>query len=106
MFRREVGGFVESPADDVFVGRFFSLVLEGPGTRCPFRVDEARQALVGARGRTVIRMGDALKVRLLEANPLTGSMIFEPLNRKKGGKPGKKTSFKNRKGAKRKRRPS
>ena len=71
-----------------------------------FRVDEARQALVGARGRTVIRLGDALKVRLLEANPLTGSMIFEPLNRRKGGKPGKKSSFKKRKGAKRKRRPS
>jgi ribonuclease R len=71
-----------------------------------FRVDEARQALVGARGRTVIRMGDALKVRLLEANPLTGSMIFEPLNRKKGGKPGNKPGARKRKGAKRKHRPS
>ena len=71
-----------------------------------FRVDEQRQALVGARGRIVIRMGDTLKVRLVDANPLTGSMIFEPLNRKKSGNSGKKTTPKHRKGAKRKRRQS
>ena len=69
-----------------------------------FRVDEARQALVGARGRIAIRMGDALKVRLVEANPLTGSMIFEPLNRKKNGKPGKKPIGKSGKKANRKNR--
>lgn len=38
--------------------------------------DETAQALIGRRSRTTYRLTDALEVRLTEANPLTGSLVF------------------------------
>jgi ribonuclease R len=94
-------------------GAFVSLTETGANGLIPLsalgeeriRVDEQRQALVGVRGRTMIRMGDALKVRLLEANSLTGSLIFETLKRKNNGRIGTKFGKKGRNRTKRKRRP-
>ncbi len=40
--------------------------------------DEASRTLTGERSGTVFAMGDRLKLRLAEANPLTGALKFEP----------------------------
>lgn len=45
-----------------------------------FYYDEAAQALVGADSGTRYASGNRLKLRLGEANPLTGALKFEPLN--------------------------
>ena len=45
-----------------------------------FRYDEAAQALVGEDSGTRYATGDRLKLRLAEANPLTGALKFEPLD--------------------------
>ncbi|HEY4113448.1 MAG TPA: ribonuclease R [Rhizomicrobium sp.] len=42
-----------------------------------FRHDEKKHALIGDRSGTTYRMGDKLKVRLMEAAPLTGGLRFE-----------------------------
>jgi ribonuclease R len=41
-----------------------------------FRYDEAAQALVGSESGTTYASGDRLKLRLVEANPLTGALKF------------------------------
>jgi ribonuclease R len=48
----------------------------GRGGSDYFRHDEKRQALVGERSRKVFRMGDVLRVKLMEAAPLTGGLRF------------------------------
>ena len=45
-----------------------------------FRHEEAAQALVGEDSGTRYAVGDRLKLRLAEANPLTGALKFEPLD--------------------------
>ncbi|RDC59950.1 Exosome complex exonuclease RRP44 [Alteripontixanthobacter maritimus] len=45
-----------------------------------FKYDEKAQALVGERSGQSYTTGDRLKLRLGEANPLTGAMKFEPLD--------------------------
>ena len=42
-----------------------------------FRHDLKRHALVGSRSGTLYRLGDILKVKLVEAAPLTGGLRFE-----------------------------
>ena len=42
-----------------------------------FRHDLKRHALVGSRSNTTYRLGDILKVKLVEAAPLTGGLRFE-----------------------------
>jgi len=41
-----------------------------------YRHDEARNRLVGQRGGRTFALGDALTVRLMEADPLTGSLVL------------------------------
>lgn len=41
-----------------------------------FRYDEAAQALIGEQSGTVYAVGDRLKLKLAEANPLTGALKF------------------------------
>ncbi len=41
-----------------------------------YRHDEARNRLVGQRNGRVFSLGDAVTVRLIEANPLTGSLVL------------------------------
>ncbi|MDE2516000.1 MAG: VacB/RNase II family 3'-5' exoribonuclease, partial [Rhodospirillales bacterium] len=48
--------------------------------------DAATQTLSGRRGRIVLALGAALDVRLAEANPLTGGLIFHPLGLGSGRK--------------------
>jgi ribonuclease R len=72
-----------------------------------FHHDEKRQALVGSRTRASYGMGDALKVELMEAAPLTGGLRFALVDssaRKaprphpgKSGKPPKKDRFRGKK---------
>ncbi len=45
-----------------------------------FRHDEAAQALIGEDSDTRYAAGDRLKLQLAEANPLTGSLKFVPLD--------------------------
>jgi ribonuclease R len=45
-----------------------------------FRFEEAAQALVGEDSGTRYAMGDTLKLKLAEANPLTGSLKFVPVD--------------------------
>jgi len=57
-----------------------------------FHYDERAQALVGEKSRTAHRSGDRMKLRLAEANPLTGALKFEPPEfegriEPRGGKP-------------------
>ncbi len=41
-----------------------------------FRLDEAHHTLTGERTRTRFALGDEVSVRLEEANPLTGGIVF------------------------------
>lgn len=43
-----------------------------------FNYDEKSQALIGEQTGTRFAMGDLLRLRLAEANPLTGALKFEP----------------------------
>ncbi len=58
-----------------------------------YRHDEARNRLVGQRNGRVFALGDAIAVRLMEADPLTGSLVLaldkgdEPPSRKPGPRP-------------------
>jgi ribonuclease R len=45
-----------------------------------YRHDEAAHRLIGEATGLTFRLGDEVEVRLLEANPLTGGIIFEMLN--------------------------
>jgi ribonuclease R len=61
-----------------------------------FLHDEKRQALIGQRTRVSYGMGDALKVELVEAAPLTGGLRFALVDgsarraaKPRSGKPGK-----------------
>jgi ribonuclease R len=56
-------------------GGLLPLSLLGPER---FRVDDRTQTILGQRGRVRLRLGDTLTVRLAEANPTTGSLVFEP----------------------------
>jgi ribonuclease R len=42
-----------------------------------FRHDERRHALVGERTGTIYSLGDILRVRLVEAAPITGGLRFD-----------------------------
>ena len=43
-----------------------------------FRFDETRKALIGRHTRTAFAIGDRMRVRLIEANPVTGNLMFAP----------------------------
>ena len=43
-----------------------------------FRFDETRKALIGRHTRTAFVIGDRMRVRLIEANPVTGNLMFAP----------------------------
>jgi ribonuclease R len=42
--------------------------------------DETQHALIGRRSRRLYRLGAAIRVRLIEADPVTGSMMFHVTN--------------------------
>lgn len=71
--------------------------------------DEKGHRLVGRRGRLEFRLGDALDVRLVDANSLTGGILFAlagtPANprRQPTFKTGRKTAAAGRRGAKKRR---
>lgn len=54
-----------------------------------FRYDEARAALIGERSGKTISMGARARVRLREAAPLTGGLLFEILEVEGFGRPSK-----------------
>ncbi|QIE54266.1 ribonuclease R [Pikeienuella piscinae] len=57
-----------------------------------FRYDEARAALVGEKTGKTITMGARARVRLAEAAPLTGGLLFELLDAEGFGKPARAAS--------------
>jgi ribonuclease R len=60
-----------------------------------FHHDEVGHALVGERSRTTYRLGEAVRVKLAEAAPITGGMRFELLD---GGSTGGSTGRRNASG--------
>ena len=66
-----------------------------------WRFDEAARTITGERSGTTYKIGQRLELRMAEANPITGGLIFElpdgagspgaagPKGRKGGGKAGK-----------------
>ena len=52
-----------------------------------FRYEEARASLVGEKSGKTITMGARARVRLAEAAPLTGGLVFEILEVEGFGKP-------------------
>jgi len=59
-----------------------------------FRLDEVRHTLTGERSRTAYALGDELEVRLEEANPVTGGVVFAlaeaPRRRDMPARPGRR----------------
>ncbi len=91
---RYVAAFMEERVGAIFEGRvsgvtrfglFLRLKETGADGLLPmralgqefFRHDLKRHALVGSRSGTTYRLGDILKVKLVEAAPLTGGLRFE-----------------------------
>ena len=58
-----------------------------------FVFDEKRKALIGAESGGTYRFGRKVKVRLQEATPITGGLIFEILTKPEPGKKPKRGSF-------------
>jgi len=52
-----------------------------------YRFVEEMQAMVGDRGGETFRIGDDVKVRLIEAAPVAGALRFELLSEGSRGKP-------------------
>ena len=50
-----------------------------------FRFEETLHALVGSRSGVMLRLGDAVSVRLVEAAPFAGALRFELIGEKKDG---------------------
>ncbi|HUE63912.1 MAG TPA: ribonuclease R [Rhizomicrobium sp.] len=90
---RYVAAFMEDRVGEIFdarvsgvtrFGLFVRLAESGAEGLIPvrslgtdfFHHDEKRQALIGQRSRTSYGMGDALKVELVEAAPVTGGLRF------------------------------
>lgn len=93
---RFTAAFLVERVGQVFVGRisgvtrfglFVTLEETGADGLVPvaslpkdyYRHDEAGHRLVGEQSGLSFRLGDAVEVRLLDANPLTGGIIFEIL---------------------------
>jgi ribonuclease R len=51
-----------------------------------FRYEESLHALVGSRSGSVLRLGDPVSVRLVEAAPIAGALRFELLDGENGGR--------------------
>jgi ribonuclease R len=98
---RYTAAFLDNRVGDTFAGivrgvarfgLFVSLADSGadglvPVSRLPgdyYVHDEARHALVGERSGRTWRLGDAVEVRLTEADGLTGSVVLDLLD---GGEP-------------------
>jgi len=89
-------------------GLFVKLAETGADGLCPvsqlgeeyFVHDEAAHALVGERSGGRYRLGMAVSVRLIEATPVTGGMMFEMLTAPEPGKPpGNRFARRGRRGA-------
>lgn len=73
-------------------GLFVSLTESGADGLVPIRSlpndyyihDEKQHTLIGRRNGLVFRMGAPVEVKILEADPLTGSTVFEILNPERG----------------------
>lgn len=58
------------------------------GTNEYFEFDEKRLKLIGERSGTVYHLGQAVTIRLAEATPVTGGLIFEMIEGGEKAKPG------------------
>ena len=55
--------------------------------------DERRKALIGAETGGTFRFGRQVKVKLIEATPVTGGLVFEMLSKPEPGKKPKRASY-------------
>ncbi len=58
-----------------------------------FVLDEKQKALIGAESGATYRFGRQVKVRLIEATPITGGLIFEMLTKPEPGKKPRRGDF-------------
>ena len=77
-----------------------------------FRYEEALHSIIGETTGGVYRLGQAVRVRLAEATPLTGGLRFDMLSdplpggpKRKGKKQGQGGRFKTKSGSKSAKRP-
>lgn len=56
-----------------------------------FHFDEKSKKLIGEQSGTTFRFGAQVKVKLVEASPVTGGLVFEMVSKGEVGKPPKKT---------------
>ena len=82
-FAGRVSGIVRSglfvELDETGASGFVAAAVLGRTHGDYFRADEASRALIGEASGTGYRAGDPVRVRLVEANPLAGSLEFEML---------------------------
>jgi ribonuclease R len=52
-----------------------------------FRYDEKGHAMVGSRSGETYRLGDSVRVKLVEAAPVAGALRFEILSEGRAGRP-------------------
>jgi ribonuclease R len=116
---RYTAGYLADRIGAVFSGRvngvtrfglFVTLIETGADGLVPIRTlgddyyihDESRHSLRGRRGGREFRLGQTVEVRLTEANPITGGMIFELTGNRAetGGPPSEKRQIKGKPGRK------
>jgi len=71
-----------------------------------FRYDEKAQQLIGEDTGTAYRLGQKLKLRIAEANPVSGSLRFELPEREGGDRPAPERRDRVRTGGRRGRPPN
>jgi ribonuclease R len=87
-FRGRIGGVVSA-------GLFVTLDDSGADGFIPvstvgneyYAYDETRRALIGAKTGDTYQLGDKVEVRLKEASPVAGGLLFEMMSKGRKGKP-------------------
>ena len=87
-FRGRIGGVVSA-------GLFVTLDDSGADGFIPvstvgheyYAYDETRRALIGAKSGDTYQLGDKVEVRLKEATPVAGGLLFEMVSKGRKGKP-------------------
>ncbi|MBQ6854006.1 MAG: ribonuclease R [Alphaproteobacteria bacterium] len=95
---RYIAGYLKNKVNEKFIGRISSITSFGLFVRLmsfgidgfvPFKTlsgdyyeyDDEKQILIGRSRGKIYRVGDKLTVILKECNPLTGSLILQPLEK-------------------------
>jgi ribonuclease R len=64
-----------------------------------YALDEKTKSLIGVESGDTYKFGRLVKVRLIEATPVTGGLIFEMLSKPEKGKPPRGNMRRNHRGS-------